>query len=197
MGDYDNLISWLSARIPFEERITENYYKNRDLVEKDIQEARDYFESKNVADRKVQMSDGKWKTITREQSSEGFNGFVDNYLRDHLNDAEKETNEEAVTKIREATDLSTLDKIGDKDDINTYERNTVNTFNSNRGVFIKQEKINLREERSVILSEYEEMKRQELGRGLTASEMREAEEQAVKEKKIISREEYLKQRNEM
>lgn len=181
----DNYIDWIYTNaVDFESKKNENYYKNNQRVEDDLTKAEQIIINKAPANKKESAVNG-WETIR------------DNIIKPDLKDQVKDLNEEETTKIREATDLQALDKLGVDDNIDIYEKSTRNTFNSNRGVFIKQEKINLREERSVVLSEYEEMKRQELGRGLTASEMREAEEQAVAEGKIISRDEYLQKRNEM
>ena len=172
----ENYISWIySNAVDFESKKNENYYKNNQRVEDDLTKAEEIIVSKAPSNKKESAKNG-WETIR------------DNIIKPDLNEQVKDLNEEVVTKMETA--VRERDTFGLRDtEVGGYESSTINK----KSTFTRQVRIELRSEREEILTEYEERKKQELGtRSLSVSQMIEAENQAVSEGRIISRNEYLR-----
>lgn len=198
---YSDLFGWLENYIQFNEKIDNGYYKNKDLVEKDIGLARDVFESKNTKDRRVQTNQG-WKTITKEQSSDGFEKFVKNAMRPMGNKSVKDENEEMEDKMgrtRQNKNIFGLREIS----VSDYEEPTKERKEellkelqdelTRERVEKRREFIEVREQRDSILEQAYDEERSKTGfSGISVSRRTEIENELVGQGRIESRDEYLK-----
>ena len=109
---YDSLITWIENKlgINFEDRITEDYYKNYDLVKEDIEKV------KNKVDETAKthiapIEKGKFRTITREQTINGVNQFFEQYMEPRLNESVEDTNTaylEDVKRIKSYSEIKAI-----------------------------------------------------------------------------------------